>query len=140
MDGVRSGMEPSGEREECEERDGTAAAAAGCLIAVLAAATGFGVWLDGAAPGLKLGVEDPMDLSLLYIELPGMVFGFPLLTLLTWSLTRAVLRGRGGRGVRRTVKGVVVVLTLLLLSWACEVWLDHRMDRIRPQQCSELPC
>lgn len=133
-------MESSGEREECEEREGTVAAAAGCLIATLSAATGFGVWLNGAAPGITLGVEEPMDLSLLYIELPCMVLGFPLLTLLTWSLTRAVLRGRGGRAMRRTVKGAVVVLTLLLLSWACGAWLDHRIDALRPQQCSDPPC
>jgi hypothetical protein len=133
-------MEPSGEREERAEREGTVAVAAGCLIAALAAATGFGVWLYGAAPGLDLGVEKPVDFSLLYIELPGMVFGFPLLTLLTWSLARAVLRGRGGRGSRRVVKGAVVVLTLLMLSWACGEWLDHRIERITPAQCAGPPC
>jgi hypothetical protein len=133
-------MESSGEREECEERKGTVVAAAGCLIAALSAATGFGVWLDGAGPGLRMNHEDPTDWSLLYIELPGMVAGFPLLALLTWSLARAVLRGRGGRGTRRTVKGAVVVLTLLLLSWACGSWLDHRVDSIRPDQCSDPPC
>ncbi|NLU75990.1 hypothetical protein HCC61_25625 [Streptomyces sp. HNM0575] len=133
-------MEPSEGREESEEREGTVAAAAGCLIAALATATGFGVWLHGARPGLHLGVEDPVDFSLLYVELPCMLAGFPLLTLLTWSLSRAVLRGRGGRGPRRVVKGAVVVLTLSLLSWTCTVWLDHRIDQIRSSPCAGPPC
>ncbi|WP_070009497.1 hypothetical protein [Streptomyces abyssalis] len=114
--------------------------AAGCLVTAVAAAVGFGVWLEGAAPGLRGSFEGRRDLSLLYIELPGMVAGFPLITLLTWSLTRAVLRGRGGPGARRTVKAAVVVLTLLLLSWACAVWLDHRIVVAFPDQCSGAPC
>jgi hypothetical protein len=120
--------------------EGTAAVAAGCLVAFVAAATGFGVWLYGARRGLGGAFEEPSDLSLLYIELPGMVAGFPVITLLTWSLARAVLRGRGGRATRRTVKGAVVVLTLLLLSWACGAWLEHSVDWISPDQCSAPPC
>lgn len=133
-------MGPSEGRDKSGEREGTAAAAAGCLIAVLAAATGFGVWLCGAGPGLKGGFEGRTDPSLLYIELPGMIAGFPLLALLTWSLTRAVMRGRGGRGTRRAVKAAVVALTLLLLSWACWTWLDHRVEGLVPQQCTDRPC
>lgn len=133
-------MGPSEGRDESGEREGTAAAAAGCLIAVLAAATGFGVWLYGAAPGLTGGFEGRRDLSLLYVELPGMVAGFPLLALLTWSLTRAVMRGRGGRASRRAVKAAVVAMTLLLLSWACWTWLDHRVEGFLTEQCHGRPC
>jgi hypothetical protein len=33
-----------------------------------------------------------------------------------------------------------VVLTLLMLSWACGEWLDHRIERITPAQCAGPPC
>ncbi|WP_314175882.1 hypothetical protein [Streptomyces winkii] len=120
-------------REGRERREATVTTAAGCLVAAVGAATGFGVWLHGASPGLSGAFEGERDMSLLYIELPGMVAGFPLITLLTWSLTRAVLRGRGRRGARAFVKGTVVVLTLLLLSWSCAAWLDHRVEWVSPE-------
>ena len=55
------------------------------------------MWFAVARSGVIGGFEDQRDWSLLYIELPGMVAGFPLIALLTWSLTRAVFRGRGRR-------------------------------------------
>ncbi|QPP07776.1 hypothetical protein G4Z16_16760 [Streptomyces bathyalis] len=127
-------------REVRDGREGTGAAAAGCLVAAVAAATGFGVWFAVARSGVIGGFEDQRDWSLLYIELPGMVAGFPLIALLTWSLTRAVFRGRGRRGTRAVVIAAVVALTLLLLSWACGVWLEHRVDWIAPDPCSDPPC
>ncbi|WP_055484845.1 hypothetical protein [Streptomyces sp. WMMB 322] len=120
-------------REGRDGRQGTAAAAAaGCLVAAAAAATGFAVWFVFARSGVAGGFEGRRDWSLLYIELPGMVAGFPLIAVLTWSLTRAVFRGRGRRGTRAVVAAAVVALTLLLLSWACGVWLEHRVDRLGP--------
>ncbi|OEV13903.1 hypothetical protein [Streptomyces nanshensis] len=133
-------MGPSENREEREAREGTAVAAAGCLIALLAAATGLGVWLYGAVPALRGGFEGERDPSLLYIELPAMAAGFPLLALLTWSLTRAVMRAHGSPGARRAVQAAVVVLTLLLLSGACWMWLGHRVETLLTVQCSDPPC
>ncbi len=129
--------------ESREGRAGAAAVAVGCLVATVAAATGFGVWFAVASSGVMGAFEGQRDWSLLYIELPGMATGFPLIALLTWSLTRAVFRERGRRGRRGrqlVVMVAVVVLTLLLLSWSCSVWLEHRVDWILPDQCSDPPC
>ena len=107
--------------------------ATGCLVTALAAGTGAGVWLHGAAPGLRGAFEGQRDWSLLYIELPCMIAGFPVLSVLTWSLTRAVLGERSGRARRDAAAAVVVVLTLLLLGWACGAWLEHRVEWVSPE-------
>jgi len=112
------------------EREEQAAAATGCLVTLVAAATGFGVWLDGAGPGVSGAFEGRRDWSLIYVELPCMFVGLPLLTLLAWARVRAVLRARTRRAVRNVLSGVVVVLTLVVAGVASHAWLTHRVDSI----------
>jgi hypothetical protein len=107
--------------------------AAGLLIAALAAATAFGVWLHGARPGLYGAFEGERDWSLLYADLPCMLIGLPALTLVVWTLTRGVLRRRLGRGARGLASGTVAVVVLLALAWACLAWLGARVNWVSPQ-------
>jgi hypothetical protein len=116
------------------ERDEENTSAAGCLVAVVAATAGFGVWLYGARPGLRGAFEGQRDWSLLYADLPSMLVGVPALTLAFWALTRTALRERVGRGTRGLVSGAVAVVVLTLLAWACLVWLDARVDWVSPEE------
>ncbi|MFG2224322.1 hypothetical protein [Streptomyces sp. NPDC048644] len=109
------------------------AGAAGCLVAALAAGTGFQAWLHGARPGLRGAFEGERDLSLLYVELPCMLLGLPALTLLSWTAARSAVGARPGRGVRGAVSGAVVLLTLGALTWACRAWLAHRVGWVSPE-------
>lgn len=81
-------------------------------------------------PGWRGDFEGQRDWSLIYIELPCMLIGFPLITLLTWSRARAALRDRAGRAMRNVVSGVIVVLTLVLLASASHMWLTHRIESL----------
>jgi len=112
------------------ESEEQVAAATGCLVTFVAAATGFWVWFDGARPGVIGAFEGRRDWSLIYIELPCMFFGFPLITLLAWAWMRAVLRARTGRAMRNAVSGMVVVLMLVVAGVASHAWLTHRVDSI----------
>ncbi|HWM36389.1 MAG TPA: hypothetical protein VNS49_04605 [Streptomyces sp.] len=112
------------------EEQVAAATGCGCLVTFVAAATGFWVWFDGARPGVIGAFEGRRDWSLIYIELPCMFFGFPLITLLAWAWMRAVLRARTGRAMRNAVSGVVVVLMLVVAGVASHAWLTHRVDSI----------
>jgi hypothetical protein len=107
--------------------------AAALLIAAVAAATGFGVWLEGARPGLRGAFEGERDWSLLYLDLPCMLIAIPAITLAVWALTRAALRGRVGRGALGLISGTVVAVVLLVLAWACLAWLGTRVDWVSPQ-------
>ncbi|WP_405720627.1 hypothetical protein OG607_08305 [Streptomyces sp. NBC_01537] len=107
--------------------------AAGLLIAALAVATAFGVWLHGARPGLYGAFEGQRDWSLLYADLPCMLIGLPAVTLAVWTLTRVALRRRLGRGARGLASGTVAVVVLLVLAWACLAWLGARVGWVSPQ-------
>jgi hypothetical protein len=103
---------------------------AGCVLASAAGATGFFTWLHGAGPGVSGAFEGERDLSLLYLELPLLLFGFPVLALAAWGATRAVLRRTGGTGkraVRNAVPVLAATVTLALLTWAALLWLDSRV-------------
>lgn len=100
----------------------------GCLVAVVGAGVGFGTWLRGSRPGLRGGFEGQRDWSLLYVELPLMLFGVPVVALTAWALTRAVLRRRVRRGVLTAASGRAAVITLAALAWMCHAWLDVRAD------------
>ena len=107
--------------------------AAGLLIAALAAATAFGVWLHGARPGLYGAFEGQRDWSLLYADLPCMLIGLPAITLAVWTLTRGALRRRLGPGAQGLASGTGAVVVLLVLAWACLAWLGARVDWVAPQ-------
>ncbi|GEB53561.1 hypothetical protein [Streptomyces cacaoi] len=124
MTGTRTGRDAS--VAGMRERD-RASGVVGCLTAVVAAAVGFGVWRSGAGPGLRGGFEGERDLSLLYGELPLLLFGTPVLTLVAWRLTGALLSGRAGRAARTAVPAAVACLTVALLAWAGHAWLDARV-------------
>lgn len=103
---------------------------AGCVLALAAGATGFFTWLHGAGPGVSGAFEGERDLSLLYLELPLLLFGFPVVALAAWGATRAVLRRTGGTGkraVRNAVPVLAATVTLALLTWAALLWLDSRV-------------
>ena len=102
--------------------------AAGCLVAAVGACVGFGVWLYGSRPGLRGGFEGERDWRLLYLEMPLMVFGVPALAFAAWTLTRVALRGWDSRSARKAASGAVVVVVLSALAWACQSWLDVRVE------------
>ncbi|ATL28761.1 hypothetical protein KY5_3743 [Streptomyces formicae] len=101
--------------------------AVGCLLAVLAAAVGFGVWRHGAGPGLRGAFEGERDLTLLYVELPMLLFGLPALTLGTWRLTDSFLHHRAGPAARAVWSTVAAAVAVGLLAWAGLVWLNARV-------------
>ncbi len=101
--------------------------AAGCLLAAVAAAAGFGVWLDGSRPGLRGSFEGERDLSLLYVELPLMLLAFPALTLAAWCLAGAAMPRGAGRGARVAVSLLAGSATVLVLVGAGHMWLDSRV-------------
>ncbi|MEU5688707.1 hypothetical protein DEJ48_26585 [Streptomyces venezuelae] len=101
--------------------------AAGCLIAAVAAAVGFTVWLRGAGPGLSGGFEGERDLSLLYVELPLLVFGLPATAVVAWALTNSSLRHRTGRPARTAAATAASAITVTALAWAGLIWLDNRV-------------
>ncbi|MFD4834270.1 hypothetical protein ACFWPV_31195 [Streptomyces uncialis] len=107
--------------------DGPSGTLAGCLVAILAGAVGLAVWLHGARPGIRGGFEGERDLSLVYGELPLMLFGVPALTLTVWSVSRAALRDRLAPFPRAAVLVAVVGATLALLGWLCLLWLESRV-------------
>jgi hypothetical protein len=121
------------QREMSRERREESTGAGGCLVAVLAAGTGFGVWLYGARPGLRGRFEGQRDWSLLYADLPFMLIGMTAITLAAWALTRVALRGRLGRGTRTVVLGSTVVLVLTALAWVSLAWLAGRVDWVSPE-------
>ncbi|MFH8752132.1 hypothetical protein ACH4GK_34790 [Streptomyces rimosus] len=98
----------------------------GCLLALIGAYVGFGVWLHGARPGLGGGFEGEREWSLLYVELPLMALGVPALTLAAWGVTRAAVRDRGGRGFQTLLTMGVAVAALTVLGWACLAWWSAR--------------
>jgi hypothetical protein len=112
--------------------------ATGLLIAALATATAFGVWLHGARPGLYGAFEGERDWSLLYADLPCMLIGLPAVTLAVWTLTRGALGRlscrRFGHGARGLASGAVAVVVLLALAWACLAWLGARVDWVSSQR------
>ncbi|WP_369200027.1 hypothetical protein [Streptomyces sp. PU-14G] len=101
--------------------------AVGCLVAVLTAAVGFGVWIRGAEPGLRGSFEGERDWSLLYVELPIMLFGVPAVTLAAWGLTGYLVRRRAGRVTRAVAPLAAASVTVTALAWASLVWLDARV-------------
>ncbi|MFD8934881.1 hypothetical protein ACFV0R_06420 [Streptomyces sp. NPDC059578] len=104
---------------------------AGCVIAVVAGAVGFAVWLHGAAPGVSGAFEGERDLSLVYGELPLMLFGVPALTLAAWSLVGTALRHRAGHlpgAATLAASLTAALLALSLVSWVCLLWLESRVE------------
>ncbi|MEV7870252.1 hypothetical protein AB0P17_30105 [Streptomyces sp. NPDC088124] len=93
---------------------------AGCLAVVGGFLTGAVVWVLGAAPGVRGGFEGERDLSLLYVELPLLLFGMPALALAAWALAAGVLR------VREGLAALMMVGVLALAAWAGAEWLDVR--------------
>ncbi|MFG2195273.1 hypothetical protein [Streptomyces sp. NPDC048639] len=110
------------------ERPSESAGAAGCLVAAAGAAAGFFTWLRIARPGLSGAFEGERDWSLLHVELPALVFGFPAAALAAWGLVHLALRGRAPRSVRALAGVLVVLVTLALLWWICVPWLDTKSD------------
>ncbi|MBD0737164.1 hypothetical protein [Streptomyces sp. CBMA29] len=107
--------------------------ATGCLIAFVAAATAFGVWLRTARPGLRGAFEGQRDWTLLYLDLPCMLIGVPAITLLVWASTRRALGARVARTPRTLLSAVTATAALLLLAWLCLIWLDTRLDWLSPE-------
>ena len=101
--------------------------AVGCLIAVIAATAGFLVWRQGAEPGLSGGFEGERDWSLLYVELPLMLFGAPAVTLAAWRLTGSLLDRRAGSVTRAVLPAAAASVTVAALAWAGLTWLDTRV-------------
>ncbi|MGY0058589.1 hypothetical protein ACWY4P_18890 [Streptomyces sp. LZ34] len=99
-----------------------------CVVAVVGGAVGFGTWLRGSRPGIRGSFEGERDFSLLYVELPLMMFGVPLLTYAVWALARTTLRHRMGRTAWTAASGVVVAATLAGLAWGCSEWLAVRVQ------------
>ncbi|NLU66166.1 hypothetical protein [Streptomyces sp. HNM0574] len=112
-----------GEREETGIGEGCA----GCLMAVIAMAVGLVVWQDGARPGVLGAFEGERDWSLLYVELPLMLFGFPVVAMVVWGLTGRVLRGRAGRWVRGGASAVAAAVSVAVLAWVSLAWLEVRV-------------
>ncbi|MFD7669174.1 hypothetical protein [Streptomyces sp. NPDC059788] len=83
---------------------------------------GLGAWLHGARRGLGGGFEGERTWSLLYVELPVMLFGVPALALAIWGWARAAVRDRAGRGVRALVPTGAAVAALVVLGLACLAW------------------
>lgn len=104
------------------------AGAVGCLVAAVAAVVGFVVWIRGAGPGLSGGFEGQRDWSLLYVELPLMLFGVPALTVAAWAVTGTTLHSRSARATRTAASITVAATTLALLAWAGLTWLDIRVE------------
>ncbi|MEV6795032.1 hypothetical protein AB0M87_24270 [Streptomyces sp. NPDC051320] len=100
----------------------------GCLVAAIGMGVGFGVWLRGARPALQGSFEGRRDWSLLYVELPFMLFGVPVITLAAWAVTSGLLRRRAGRSARTAASGGVAAVTMAALAWAGLAWLDIRVD------------
>ncbi|RCG15636.1 hypothetical protein DTL70_30265 [Streptomyces diacarni] len=100
----------------------------GCLVAVVTAAVGFWVWRHGAEPGLRGSFEGERDWSLLYVELPLMLFGTPAVTLAVWRLTGHLLRHRAGRVTRGVLPLAAASVTVTALAWASLLWLDTRVE------------
>ncbi|MEV7427211.1 hypothetical protein [Streptomyces sp. NPDC091212] len=100
------------------------------VFAVLGGATvGFVVWGLGAAPGLRGDFEgEGKDFSLLWIELPLMLFGMPALALAVWALVAGVLRWREG------VAALAVVGVLVLGAWGGTQWLESRTATVPRQE------
>jgi hypothetical protein len=124
----RTGSRPGGPAPRPDT--GRLHTALGCLMAPVAGVTGFVTWLRGAAPGVRGSFEGERDLTLLYLELPLLLFGFPLLVLAAWGVTDAVLRrdGRTAPATRTAVPALAATVVLALLTWAATTWLDLRVD------------
>ncbi|MFJ2557735.1 MULTISPECIES: hypothetical protein [unclassified Streptomyces] len=100
---------------------------AGCLAVVGGFLAGAVVWTVGAGPGVRGGFEGERDLSLVYVELPLLLFGMPALALAVWALLTGVLRVREGVGA------LVMVGVLALAAWAGMEWLDVRTAPFTPE-------
>ncbi|MER7028296.1 MULTISPECIES: hypothetical protein [Streptomyces] len=101
--------------------------AVGFLAAVVAVVVGVVLWRYGALPGLRGGFEGERDWSLLYVELPVMLFGFPAVTLVTWRFSRSLLSCRAGWVTRAVVPVVAVCVAVVVLAWASLTWLHIRV-------------
>ncbi|MFW6689624.1 hypothetical protein [Streptomyces sp. MAR4 CNX-425] len=106
--------------------------AIGCLVLLAGAATGLFAWSYGAKPMLTGGFEgEGQDLSVLWVELPIMLFGVPAGAGAVWALTAAALRHRS-RGALALLPVAAALLALGFLAWACVGWLDHVSDVPHP--------
>ncbi|GGJ91904.1 hypothetical protein GCM10011583_24240 [Streptomyces camponoticapitis] len=93
---------------------------AGCLLAVLGAATAPLVWAPRARLSIGGGFEgNARDLSVLYVDLPLIALGGALTPLLAWALTR---RWSG----RPWVAVLVGVAALALGIWGLTEWWTPR--------------
>ncbi|MER5490696.1 hypothetical protein ACSMX9_19145 [Streptomyces sp. LE64] len=111
--------------------DDPSGAVAGCLVAVVAGAVGLAVWLHGAGPGIHGAFEGERDLSLVYGELPLMLFGVPALTLTVWWLARAALdrRAEPWPAAASLAAALTAALAALsVLAWGCLLWLEARVE------------
>lgn len=89
----------------------------GCLVALVAVATAFGLWLHTARPGLSGAFEGERDWALLYVDLPCLLIGIPAVTVTVWALTRRALSPRMARGPRALLPATTAAVALLLLTW-----------------------
>ncbi|MFE3739466.1 hypothetical protein ACFXP3_27550 [Streptomyces sp. NPDC059096] len=101
---------------------------AGCLAVVGGFLLGAAVWTAGAGPGVRGALEGERDLSLVYVELPLLLFGMPALALAVWALVTGVLR------VREGTAALLLVVVLALAAWAGMEWLDVRTARFTSQE------
>ncbi|MGH3309607.1 MAG: hypothetical protein ACRDP3_03330 [Streptomyces sp.] len=100
----------------------------GCLVMLAGAAAGLFAWAHGARPMLHGGFEgEGQDLSVLWVELPIMVFGVPAAAGAVWALTATVLRDRT-RPTRTLLPVVAALLALGGLVWVCLAWLEYVSD------------
>jgi phosphotransferase system glucose/maltose/N-acetylglucosamine-specific IIC component len=102
--------------------------AIGCLVLLAGAVTALFVWSHGAKPMLLGGFEgEGQDLSVLWVELPIMLFGVPAAAGAVWALTATALRHRT-RPTRTLLPVAATLLALGVLAWACLAWLGHVSD------------
>ncbi|MFE4591733.1 hypothetical protein [Streptomyces laurentii] len=87
----------------------------GCLALLGGFLTGLLAWGSGAGPALAGGFEgEGRDLSVLWVQLPVLLFGTPALALVVWAL----LRGR-----RPALLALGLAVTLIAAGWLGSEWM-----------------
>ncbi|TDC08360.1 hypothetical protein E1265_33240 [Streptomyces sp. 8K308] len=100
-------------------QDKTAPAGIGCTIAAVGAVIGFGIWLYSPPAGYRWEFEGEGPGKPYYMDLPLMVFGLPVLALLTWRLVIAVERTRG----RKWVPLLATCVALVVFGFAGSLYM-----------------
>ncbi|MEV7087281.1 hypothetical protein AB0O07_15485 [Streptomyces sp. NPDC093085] len=106
------------------DEDGGAPPATRGWVGRLAVVGGFllgaMVWAKGARPGVIGAFEGERDLSLVYLELPLLLFGMPALARAGWGQLTGALR------LRAWVAAPLLLGALALAAWGALAWLDMR--------------